>query len=61
MKTLNVEHLQVESFATELDGDAVLSNSLQVCTQIDCPSQAMECTTPCIAPSGATDYIRCCG
>lgn len=63
MKTLNVEQLQVESFATEA-GDTVFDNTIQCslqCTLLDCPSQALDCTTPCIAPSGATEAIRCCG
>lgn len=62
MKTLSVEQLQVESFATELDSDTVASNSIETwCTSIECPSQALNCTTPCIAPSSATSYIQCCG
>jgi hypothetical protein len=61
MKTLNVEHLQVESFETQF-GDTVSSNSVETwCTQIDCPSQDLGCTERCIAPSGKTDDLRCCG
>ncbi len=65
MKTLNVEHLQVETFVTS-NGDpgenyTLLAGSCGCGTLIDCPSQAIDCTTPCIAPSGATEAIRCCG
>jgi hypothetical protein len=61
MKTLNVDDLQVESFSTEL-GDTLSSNTFDSwCTQIDCPSQDLGCTERCIAPSGKTNDIQCCG
>lgn len=69
--TLSLENLSVESFATASEeGHDLPANSagptLYGCTcgcgtQIDCPSQALNCTEGCIVPSGATDHIRCCG
>lgn len=68
--TLSLESLSVESFATASEsydlpadsaGATLLGCTCGCGTQIDCPSQALNCTTPCIAPSSATDHIRCCG
>lgn len=64
MKTLNVEELQVDSFATEPGGDRMMDNTIDTwCTQLGCPggSQEVGCTERCIAPSSVTEAIRCCG
>jgi hypothetical protein len=65
MKTLNVDQLAVESFETA-PGDTVSNYTLYAgscgCgTNYDCPSDRPNCTAACIAPSGATDWIACCG
>lgn len=65
MKTLNVDQLKVESFETA-PGSTVANYTLYAgscgCgTHQTCPSDQFDCTTPCIVPSNATDWIACCG